>query len=152
MEQELVDVRSPRDWAEYHALRRTILFLARGRTGYDANHPDDVHPSHYPLLLKRDGRALGTVRLDDFGNGTGAVRQVTIATDRQRQGHVRVLSDLLEQRARAVGLRTLFVNAAPDAVGYYAKTGWEPFIWNTDELTGFAADCVQMRKILASRS
>jgi hypothetical protein len=40
------------------------------------------------------------------------------------------------------------VNSAPEAVGYYEKMGWERFVWDSSELVGLAADCVQMVKRL----
>jgi hypothetical protein len=59
-----------------------------------------------------------------------------------------VLAAFVEEYARRLGLATLLVNAAPDAIGYYEKIGWKPFVWNAAELTGIAADCMQMTKIL----
>jgi N-acetylglutamate synthase-like GNAT family acetyltransferase len=149
MKIELVNVTTANDWHDYHALRRKVLWEARGRSGYDENHLDDRLPANHPLLLKVDDRSIGTVRVDDFGNGTGAIRLVAIADDAQRQGYGRALSHLVDKYAHGLGLRALFVNAAPDAVGYYEKTGWRAFVWDAAELTGFAADCTQMSKSLS---
>jgi hypothetical protein len=55
---------------------------------------------------------------------------------------------LVEGYARRLGLNTLFVNADPDAVGYYEKMGWDAYVWDAAELTGIAADCTQMTKAL----
>jgi N-acetylglutamate synthase-like GNAT family acetyltransferase len=98
--------------------------------------------------LKLDGGAIGTTRLDDFGNGTGAVRLVAIVGDLQRPGHGRKLGELVEDYARSLGMTTLFVNAAPDAVGYYEKFGWHRFKWDETELSGIASDAIQMTKSL----
>ena len=148
MAYELVKVATEGDWRDYHSLRRKVLWEARGRSNYDEKHADEYLPAHHPLLLKLDGRAIGTTRLDDFGNGTGAVRLVAIAIDVQRQGHGRALSALVEDYARRLGINALFVNAAPDAVGYYQKMGWEAGIWDETELTGIAAGSRQMSKPL----
>jgi N-acetylglutamate synthase-like GNAT family acetyltransferase len=100
------------------------------------------------LLLRLNGRAIGTVRLDEFGNGTGAVRLVAIEPEFQRQSHGRVLSDFIENYARRLGILTLYVNAVPEAVGYYRKLGWMPEIWDEAELVGIASECLQMSKKL----
>ena len=105
-------------------------------------------PANTPLLLKHDGRPVGTIRLDDLGDGTGVVRLVAVVQDVQGRGHGRAMSQLWDERARAKGLRTLYVNAAPEAVGFYEKMGWERHVWDAAELVGIAADCVQMRKRL----
>jgi GNAT superfamily N-acetyltransferase len=145
----LAKVTTENDWRDYHALRREILWHARGLTGYDETHPDEYVPANHPLLLKLDGRSIGTTRLDDFGDGRGAVRLVTIASDMQRQGHGRVLSALVESYALRLGITMLLVNAAPEAVGWYEKLRWQRHSWESGELVGIASGCVQMRKILS---
>ena len=137
------------EWRAFHAIREAVLFIGRGRIGiYDRNHPDDAAPQNQCLLLKLDGRPIGTVRLDDFGDGSGCVRLVAITEPEQGRGHGRVLSALCEARMRALGVHTLTVNAAPEAVGFYEKTGWRRRVWDPAELAGFSKDCVQMTKAL----
>jgi len=149
---ELVKVATESDWREYHSLRRHVLWDARGRNGYDDMRSDEYSPTNTPLLLKLNGRPIGTTRLDNRGDRKGVVRLVAIATDVQRKGHGRSLSALVEDYARRLGLDTLFVNAAPDAVGYYKKMGWEVYVWDRTEISGIASDCTQMRKALLHKS
>jgi N-acetylglutamate synthase-like GNAT family acetyltransferase len=149
MRYELIEVTAQSDWREYHSLRRKVLWEGRGLANYDETHPDEYKRANHSFLLKGDGRAIGTVRLDDFGNGTGAVRLVAIAPDLQRQGHGRVLSSYLEDYARSLGMKTLYVNAAPEAVGFYDKLGWIPDAWNQEELAALAGACRQMSKDIA---
>ena len=138
---------SAEEWQAFHDIRRTELFEARGRFGmYDPDHPHDRDPANRPLLLKCGGAPVATVRLDDFGDHTGAVRLVAVVRGEQGRGHGRVLQRLVEAAARERGIDTLYVNAAPTAIGYYEKTGWERFVWDAEELAGMAEDCIQMRK------
>lgn len=149
MTYELVDVTEPTDWAAFHAIRRVGLFEAKGRFGvYNDKHPDDTADFAHPLLLKHGGRAVGTARLDVFGDGRGAIRLVAVSVQQQGRGHGRVMEALVADRARTLGLHTLLVNAAADAVGFYEKTGWERFDWDPGELVNIAAACIQMRKLL----
>ncbi len=135
------------DWQAFHDSREAVLWTARGKSGYDRHYRDDYDvPQNQPLLLKGDGRPVGTMRLDDFGDGRGCVRLVAILAGEQGRGHGRALSDLWEEAARARGMRTLVVNAAPEALGFYEKLGWERFVWDRAELEGIASDCIQMRK------
>jgi N-acetylglutamate synthase-like GNAT family acetyltransferase len=150
MGHELIEVTASSDWREYHSLRRRVLWRQRGLTNYDETHADEYKAGNHPLLLKLDGRAIGTARLDDFGNGTGAVRLVAIEPDLQRQGHGRILSDYVENFAQHLGIKTLYVNAVPEAVGYYEKLGWKPGVWDEAELVGIASTCRQMSKPLTS--
>ncbi|MBU1176534.1 MAG: GNAT family N-acetyltransferase [Alphaproteobacteria bacterium] len=140
---------SQNDWQAFHDIRETELFLARhSDTAYDRNHVDDFVSCNHPLLFKRAGRAIGVVRLDKLGAGKGAVRLVAITAAEQGKGHGRVMADMCEGIARALGMHTLFVNAAPEAIGFYEKTGLERFDWDPSELVSIASQCVQMRKRL----
>jgi N-acetylglutamate synthase-like GNAT family acetyltransferase len=103
--------------------------------------------------MYKDGCPIATVRLDKLrrgvdGKGFGAIRLVAVRVNCQRQGHGRHLSRLAESYARDLPVSTLYVNASPDAVGYYEKMGWEHYIWDISELEGMAGDCIQMRKEL----
>jgi hypothetical protein len=55
---------------------------------------------------------------------------------------------MVTEKARAMGVHTLLVNANGSAVGFYEKTGWSPFAWDPSELEGDVAPCIQMRKLL----
>jgi GNAT superfamily N-acetyltransferase len=143
----LIHVQSPEDWLSYHDIRRNVLFEGKGRHGvYDDKNADEYKDGHYPLLLKFHGRAIGTTRLDNFGDGTGAIRLVAIIESEQGRGHGRILSNLVDAFARSIGISTLLVNAAPEALGYYERVGWAKHVWNPAELRGIATDCIQMRR------
>ena len=144
----LVKVTSESEWREYHSIRRRVLWEQRGLVNYDDGHPDEHIPTHHPLLLKLEGEAIGTVRLDDRGDGRGVVRLVAIETALQRQGHGRLLSELTEDYARNLGMTQLYVNATPESVGYYERLGWQPEVWDQAELVGAASVCSQMSKSL----
>ena len=145
---ELIKVTPSNHWRAYHDIRRKVLWENRGKHDYDEKHADETLSNHHPLLLLLNNNPIGTTRLDDFKNGYAAVRLVAISEDFQRSGHGRRLSSLVEEYARSLGIKTLYVNAAPEALGFYKKLGWEFFEWDADELTGIAEDCRQMRKIL----
>lgn len=148
MTYELKRVMSPEDLAAMHRLRRDVLFAARGRAHiYDDEHPDDAVLNHIKFLLVVDGEPVGTTRLDLKGE-RAAVRLVAIAADRQRRGHGRAMEDLVTRHAYKLGITTLLVNSAPDAVGFYEKCGWQRGVWDAAELAGIASDCVQMVKPL----
>lgn len=147
---ELRPVATAENWASLHAIRRATLFAPGRHPGvvYDENHPDDRAAGHTPYLLLLGGAPIGVARLDLRADATTVVRLVAIVPGRQRQGHGRALDRLLGDVARSAGARLLKVNAAPDAVGFYRKTGWQEATWDPSELVGLASDCVQMCKAL----
>src|SRR3954468_17223506 len=107
MSYELIKVATENDWRDYHALRRHVLWEARGRNGYDETRPAEHDSANTPLLLKLNGRPIGTTRLDNLGDHKGVVRLVAITADIQRQGHGRILSELVDDHAVRLGLNTL---------------------------------------------
>ena len=148
MPYELRPVRSPEDWRHLHHIRRTVLFAPeRHSVAYDENHPDDRAKGNLPLLLLLDARPIGVVRLDLRGE-TAVVRLVAVAEGEQGKGHGKKLNALVEAEARRRGVKTLRVNAAPEALGYYEKMGWRRTTCGKSELIGLAKDCIQMSKEL----
>lgn len=147
MRYDLIAVKDPADWRAFHDIRRQELFEAKGRFGvYDENHPDDHAPFAHPYLLKLGGVPIGTTRLDVRGDGTAIFRLVAITAAEQGKGHGRVMERLVEERARALGATTLYVNAADTAVGFYRNTGWTEHSWDPTELVNISVNAVQMTK------
>lgn len=147
---ELVVVQSPDEWESYHRIRREELFEAKGRIGiYDSNRPEERLSGNFPLLLKWKGDAIGTTRLDMGPDGTSVIRLVAVSKAEQGKGHGKVLAECVEKFAQQRGVTKFFVNAAPEALGYYKKLGYTEDIWNPAELTGISADSIQMSKVLA---
>jgi GNAT superfamily N-acetyltransferase len=146
---QLKRVESLEDWAAMHRIRREVLFAPERHPGfvYNEDHPDDAASNHIKFLLLLDGEPIGTSRLDLKGE-RAAVRLVGIVADRQRQGHGSVMEQALINHAYKLGITTLMVNSAADAVGFYAKRGWQREVWDAEELRGIAAGCVQMMKYL----
>jgi N-acetylglutamate synthase-like GNAT family acetyltransferase len=120
---ELLRVVSEIDWDDYHAIRRKVLWEDRGQTDYDATHPDEYKPQHHALLFKVDQMAVGVARLDDRCDGTGMVRRIAVRNEKQGRGYGRMMSEAVERYARDQGIKTLYVSAAADAVGFYEKMG-----------------------------
>ena len=132
------ELRSPEsadEWERYHAIRRRVLFEARGQA-YDAEHPDERRPGSYPKLLIYDGDAVGVVRIDVARPGA-ILRRVAVREDVQRKGHGRALLALAEQFARTQGCSELRASVDPDAVAFYEKCGFS--IIGTGALPGHAA-------------
>ena len=145
---ELVQVLTADEWRAVHDMRRTELFARRPRIVYDENHPDDRMPGHFLLLLLLNGGPVGTARLDLGARGQGIMRLVAITKSEQRKGHGRVLQERFETLARGLGVTDLYVNAAPDAVGFYERMGFVREHWDDAARKGIADDTVPMRKRL----
>jgi N-acetylglutamate synthase-like GNAT family acetyltransferase len=121
-------LRSPQsheEWQQYHAIRRRVLWENRGQYGvYDDKHPDESKPGRYPMVLVREGQAIGVIRIDIEGR-QAIFRRVAIRDDIQRSGHGRVMLKLSEDFALRHGCDHLYSFVAPDAVGFYEKCGFQ---------------------------
>lgn len=117
--------RTDAEWAEYHGLRRTILFERRGRFGvYDANHADEHRAANHPFLFFVDDAAAGTIRID-IGDDDAIFRLVTIREDLQRRGHGTRMLSLAEEFVRSQRLARVLSHVNRDAVGFYERCGFK---------------------------
>lgn len=139
------------DWRSCHSIRRSVQWDERGQEGHDEAHPDERLPRHHAFLLKIDGQAAGTARLDDLGDRTGIVRLVAVPAHLRGRGHGRVLDAMVERYAHQLGIEVLLVNAATDAEGFYAATGWRRFASVPPAALEAVEGCVRMWKETARR-
>ncbi|HKW46735.1 MAG TPA: GNAT family N-acetyltransferase [Gemmatimonadaceae bacterium] len=115
---------SDSEWAEYHRLRRTILFERRGRFAvYDPTHPDEHRADNHPFLLFIDDMPVGTVRID-IGDDDAVFRLVTIREDLQRLGYGRRMLSLAEGFVREQRRSRIHSHVNPDAVLFYERCGF----------------------------
>src|SRR5262245_65765922 len=107
-------VQSPQQWSAYHAIRRDAIFATLlPEQAYDEHDPDEFEHRHLPHVLLRDGKVIGTVRIDLIGDIQAGLRLIAIRGDLQRQGHGSVLLPLAGQAAAAVGQDGTVTNAHP---------------------------------------
>jgi GNAT superfamily N-acetyltransferase len=145
----LAKVETAAQWRILHQIRRKVLF----DTGvfpytYDESRPEDREHGNTPYLLLLSGEPIGVARLDIAGFA-GIARMVGILFEHQRQGHGRMMGNLIDAEAVRQRLTELRVNAYKDAVGFYEKLGWSPKIWDAVELSRLAPGNVQMVKTIA---
>ena len=113
------------DWSAYHAIRRAVLWEARGDYSYDADHVDEFLPGHFPMILVVDDIPLGVVRIDVRPeSGEAAFRRVAVSIPHQRRGYGRLLMAHAEGFARDAGCYRFVANVALDAVPFYSKLGY----------------------------
>jgi len=145
----LVPVVTSDRWTAFHAIRRKILFEDRGLFGvYDQNHPDDCKAQNHPVILTCDGLPVAAMRIDIVPEqGFAIMRTVAVATDKQRRGYGQIMLSLAEKYALQNGRTAAVVFSADDAVGFYAKCGYELQTWDPDGSFGRGQ---QMRKVLTT--
>jgi len=111
--------------AEYHAMRKRMLFDPIGRP-YDDNHPDETRDGSHRRVLLLDGALIGTVRIDIDVPDAG-FRLVTIREDSQGRGYGRSLVELSENSARSSGCRRVVVTAGDQSAGFWEKCSYSRF-------------------------
>ena len=123
-EYELVSPGDSDAWRVYHAIRREVLFEARGLFGvYDEHRPDETAPGHHAKLLLVRGTPVGVIRID-ISENDAIFRRVAIRLDAQRRGHGRMMLSLAEAFAAGHGCTRILSHVAPDAVVFYEKCGF----------------------------
>jgi len=119
---ELIHPNTDATLAEYHAMRKRMLFDPIGRP-YDGRHPDETQDGNHRRVLLRDGELIGTVRID-INVPDAAFRLVTIREDLQGRGYGRSLVKLSESFVRSSGCRRVVVTTGDPSVGFWEKCGY----------------------------
>lgn len=94
----------------------------------DDNWNDDDPASHHLVAIEGD-RAIGYARLLVEG-GTGQIRQVAVAFDRQGTGVGSQLMSEVCRKADEIGLEVVYLHARHTAEGFYQRLG---FVTVTDD-------------------
>src|SRR5215471_17425193 len=127
MEAGMPKLRPPSNQVELaalHDLRDSVLFMGRGRSGYDRHHPDDQSPDNHFMGFWQDGELLGTLRVDFLDDKTAALRLVAVEPRLQRRGIGREMIAAAERFISAAGYRRVVTNAAADAAQFYVRLGY----------------------------
>jgi len=123
-----VELRAPgaaTEWSAYHAIRRRVLFELRGRGWtYNADHPDEHRPNHYPFVLWDGSVAVGAIRVD-VHDDVAVFRRVAVRDDVQRRGYGRRMLELAAQFAEQHACTRIDSHVDGDAVGFYRRCGFE---------------------------
>ena len=75
------------------------------------------------FVLESNGEIIGFCALKDCGAGEGELIDVFVEPARLREGHGRRLVEHAKDAARTLGLRSLRVEADPNAREFYASCG-----------------------------
>ena len=117
-------VRSPQEWAAYHAIRRQAIFAALlPGQAKDETDPDEVAPGNFPHVLLHDGEIVGVVRIDLIGPSRagppgGYPERSPAARARPRPAQA------CARRARRLGKTAIIINAQPTSLGFYLANGY----------------------------
>ncbi|EGE59908.1 GCN5-related N-acetyltransferase [Rhizobium etli CNPAF512] len=131
-----------KDWRDFHEIVRTALFEQTSEE-YDVESVDTYLPraaKRTPLLLKFKDQAVGTIAIDDLGDGRAVIRLVAISNEHQGKGHGRVLLSLAAEMAKVSGIGELCVNSHSAKTAFYRNAGFVVYEWGPEELEDWEAD------------
>ena len=114
-------VRSPQEWAAYHAIRRQAIFAALlPGQAKDETDPDEVAPGNFPHVLLHDGKIVGAISLDQASRPSpgGHPERSPAARARPRPAQA------CARRARRLGKTAIIINAHPTSLGFYLANGY----------------------------
>lgn len=118
---EWLDATDPR-MGEVHAVRHEALFAPFGIPRDDRWDDEDASRCHLVALV--DAHVVGYACLVLDPDGSGHVRQVSVAEAVRGQGVGSELMREVEAEARRRGLTLVWLNARCTAEGFYQRVGW----------------------------
>ena len=106
----MIIITSPRtneDFEAYYDLRYQVLRKPLGQP--KGTEKDDYEPisHHFTAVDEQTGEVVGVVKLYEKAPGQGQVSHMAVAEAYQNQGVGRMLVEAVEEKARALGLKTV---------------------------------------------
>lgn len=115
---------TPEDWESYFDLRWRILREPWNQPRGSERDPLDNKAFHL-IILGNDGSPLAVGRLHLNTTEEAQVRYMAVEPAQQGSGLGRKILQGLEQRAQNQGVKQIVLNSRADAVGFYARQGYE---------------------------
>jgi N-acetylglutamate synthase-like GNAT family acetyltransferase len=132
-----VTIRSPKtaeEWNDYFALRYKILRQPWGQPEGSEKDGDEDRATHF-MAITGTGRAVGCGRLQEQDDHTARVRYVAIDDSMQGKGVGKQLMIAIEEAARKMNKKRVFLLARENALPFYLSIGYR-VIEETDPLFG----------------
>lgn len=118
-------VYSDKRYPEVLALRQLILRDPLGMTYTQKELDADKGMIFFAYY--NDGEILGTVGLEDLGNGKAQLRQMAVHDKTQGQGVGRKIVEALEEHCREAGFKEIHLDSRYNARGFYEKLGYTEY-------------------------
>ena len=83
----------------------------------------DGEATHF--LARRDGEAIGTARLRDYGDGAAKVERVAVLEPHRGEGWGERIVAAVEAHARESGYERVHLAAQVPVVGFYERLGYD---------------------------
>lgn len=142
-------VETDEEWETYHAIRKKEIFERyRPDIEYDDDHPDEKKKNNAPIVFLKNGKIIGTVRLDKKGKTQVVLRLFAIQEPFQRQGWGTKALEIIEDWALEQGAKKVLLNSNKEAVSFYGKSGYIPGVWKGDSTD---ETCVPLGKKLEGK-
>lgn len=120
---EIVQPNTPDLWQKYFALRYEVLREPWNQPIGSEKLEDD--PSSINAMIIENEMALAVARLHEAAPGIGQVRCVAVATNQQGKGLGKLLMEHLEDKAIALGMKKIILEARENAVPFYERLGYQ---------------------------
>jgi predicted GNAT family N-acyltransferase len=143
----MIDIREF-DWgsSDYRAFCQLRQEYLRTPIGYDLFDEDlDAERDHLHFGLYTGTRLAGGAILIRTDEHVGQLRQMLVIPEFRRRGLGRRIVNRIEEAARNISLRLLFLNARLPAVDFYRRCGFETA---GEEFSSHGIPHVRMEKLL----
>jgi len=86
---------------------------------------DDLELSSINAYIEQDGEVIACGRVQDNGLGLGQIRYMAVHPNYQGKGLGKLIVIKLEEEAKAIGLKSIELQARENALGFYTGQGYE---------------------------
>lgn len=112
------------DFEKYYEFRYQQLREPWGQP--KGSEVDDIEERSFHFMLSDDNNnIIGVARLHQVNDNVGQVRYVAVSNEHQGQGLGKQLMAVCEVQAKAIGLKTIELNARDVALAFYLSLGYQ---------------------------
>lgn len=120
---KIVEPNTAEEYKNYYKVRWEIL---RKPWDYpEGSEIDDQENISLHAMATENGQIMGVGRLTYFPTGDGQVRFMGVKDEFQKQNIGSSILDYLEEKAREMGLKKIWLNARQEAYQFYLKKGYK---------------------------
>ena len=112
------------DFKAYYALRYKVLREPWGHPKGTEKDDYEAISEHFMAVDENTSEVLGVIKLFEKTPGVGQASHLAVANEHQRKGVGKFLIEVVENRARERGFKTLGAMARVNATAYFEKYGY----------------------------
>lgn len=120
---KLVIALTPREWKEYHRIRREQIFVPINVV-YDENHPSLTAENNFHFVLYKGTKIVCVAHVEFLNKNEVAIRSLATDEPYKRNGYGAYMMKMIEKWIKSQGRDAIKIHVNPNAEHFYRSLGF----------------------------